>query len=279
MYTVERFGSYTIPDLQSLDIGTGQSQLGTITTPSGGWDTLGTEQAEQAFPYTVTASGMIVGATAAAAETAWAAMKALRGTRAKLYRRMLDTPGTIQWAWARVTRVPARREAQDRRHVKFEITFDVWSQWRSEYQGVWLLDDGYYLDDGYDLDTTDALDVMASSPHTYTASNGGNTTVFDPIITVTAIGANITALLITKTGETALNYAGTITAGQALVIDCGAYTVKNNGTADYANFSLTSNHVITDWLRLDPGDNTITFTFTGGSTTSTAEIAFWGGWE
>ena len=62
-------------------------------------------------------------------------------------------------------------------------------------------------------------------------------------------------------------------------IDCGALSVLNNGNENYVYFSLTANHKIDDWLRLEPGANTVVVTITGGGTGALALVEFFDGWE
>ena len=100
-------------------------------------------------------------------------------------------------------------------------------------------------------------------------------------MTITATGANLTtSVSVYVTGVSYLTWAGTITDGQALVIDCGARTVKNNGVDAYSGLTLHStNHVIDDWLRLEPGNNSVLVAYTGGNGTSTALFNFNDLWE
>ena len=130
---------------------------------------------------------------------------------------------------------------------------------------------------GDDATDTITMTVAASSGE---INNAGNGLVRDIVLTYTVAGAgNTVTNLIVENEETdyicKIQYAGTIALGKALVIDCGAKTVKNDGSNDFANFSIvTATHTKTEWLVLKPGDNTIKATRTSGNATDTLGLAF-----
>lgn len=73
--------------------------------------------------------------------------------------------------------------------------------------------------------TTDTTETISGTPN---ACALGNAPVDDWILTITATTNSITDITVTL-GAYTLVWTGTIAAGQALVIDAAAYTVKNNG--------------------------------------------------
>ncbi len=112
-----------------------------------------------------------------------------------------------------------------------------------------------------------------------TVSNDGNGICYDAVITITAGAANITALTISTANGTDIDWTGTLTAGNALLIDCGAKSIKNNGVNAYSGFAYGGSHTANSWLELLPGDTAITIDRTGGSTDSTVRVLFREIWE
>lgn len=276
---LERFGTVTLPVYNpDGDIGPSPSRSGTVNIPGGAYDAYGNDQAPRETT-TITRRCTLIEDTPAALQTALDELRSLRGKRDRLYARMQDD--TVRWHWARLLRVVVPKKPGNVVNQEIELIFElppIW--WYGERTGDgWVLDAGEYFDAGLTLDESGGLFTLNTSPKNVTINNGGNATVTNAVITVTAAGTDITALTIAKSGETQLVYSGTIAVGQALVIDCGAWSVENNGSDDYANFALGASHAIEEWLHLSPGNNTITVTKTGGSAASTIGIEFYDGWE
>ena len=105
---------------------------------------------------------------------------------------------------------------------------------------------------------------LSSSPIIFTVTSNG-TALTRPIITITAGGSNITSLIIENltTGQL-MSYAGTIVAGQSLVVDCTALTFLNNGISDIGNISNDTE------IDILPGANQ--FRITSSSTGGVARI-------
>jgi len=128
-------------------------------------------------------------------------------------------------------------------------------------------------------DATDTI-TMTNAATTDTIVNDGNATVRSIILTYTVAVAGNTVTNLIIENETAsyickIQYADTIALGEALVIDCGAKTVLNNGVNGFADFSIiTATHTKTEWLVLAPGNNTIKVTRTSGNATDTLALAF-----
>lgn len=264
------------------DIGTGDYYTSPFPLPSGGtFDALG-EDDSNPKGYTLKKSFVIWYSDSDDRIDYYKDLRGLVGKRGRLYRAW-DNDSDVEWVTARLKSVSGERELNHKNHVEVDLSFEIYSSyWHGDYTGVWLLDSGEFFDTGLDFDTGNDVITLNTSPKSFTITMNGNAIVNDAIIYVIAGSNDITALEIknTTTGHLAeLDYSGTITAGNTLTIDCGAYTVKNNGVDDDANFSLGSTHAINEWLRLAPGDNTIVVTFTGGSTDSTINFDYYEGWK
>lgn len=125
-----------------------------------------------------------------------------------------------------------------------------------------------------DSNLTTASASYAAGSNPLTATVGGTEDITDAIIRVAA-ATNTTSVNITCTGVD-FTYSGTITAGNTLVIDTGKLTVKNNGVADYANFTLNAGHTKQAWLYLPNGSTLLTIAITSG--TGTISVEFYNQW-
>jgi phage-related protein len=94
-----------------------------------------------------------------------------------------------------------------------------------------------------------------------------------PKITLT-VTVSTTTLIVFEvgTGATAQSFqisrAGNFTAGDDIVIDCRSMDVKLNGGND---FSIISTFTHANFVWLEPGNNSVTITRTGGTVTATME--------
>jgi hypothetical protein len=77
-------------------------------------------------------------------------------------------------------------------------------------------------------------------------------------------------------------WAGTggnaLAVGTQLVVDFGGMGITNNGVNAYGGLTLTTSHKIDDWLRLEPGNNSVIVTKTGGSTSTELAVVYFDGW-
>lgn len=180
-------------------------------------------------------------------------LKAQTGTRQRLYRRREDD-GVISWKLARLLKVGYMRVIDDAGAVaNLEMAFET-------HQAGWR--------------NNTATTVAASLPAGLSIANGGDITVYDAVLTVTATGT-ITSIAITGTptglGVIDLSWTGSLTAGQALVIDAGAGTVRIGSNNQYAGFSRGAGHTAAGWLPIPAGANVILVT---GNAAGTASITF-----
>lgn len=235
---------------------TGPSQPGFVATINGGFDVYGSDVAPVNTPFTATLRAIVSEETDAAQRAAIDGLRAKARVRGKLVRQAEDDL-SIHWAWARLQQVQQRRVYNQRGYQILEFTWAMESEWYA--------------------DRADLTETLAGSPYTLSVENEGNRTVTNAAITISADSANLTAATITTTNGTHLIWAGTLLAGDDLVIDCGAKSIKNDGANAYAGLSYGSGHTIDDWLRIY-GVMDITITYTGGGTAPTVTIAFNDGW-
>ncbi len=280
---LERFSTVELPLYNPrFQGGSAPSQAATVTLADGSvYDSSGAERARVALPYTLNYEGVALEDDAATLQTTLAALFGLRGKRAKLYRTLLDDADSIQWAWARLTRVPMPSGPSGQlTHIPLSFQFDILSTWRGHYHTEWTLNNGYFLNDGLYLNDGEFVETMSgASPYVITVTNGGNGICYEPLITITVGAAPITALTIATAGGTDIDWTGNIAIGDSLVIDCGAKSIKDDGVNAYVGFSYGGSHTANGWLELPPGDTAITISRTGGSTDSTVQVDFQDIWE
>jgi len=288
MYWIKRFGTTTIPtDLPEQDTGAGEiGNVEFLPLPGGGSSrTIGSATANpQARSIKVKGAISTKSQTPTALDTQFYALQALLGVHDKLYRNRSGDTTQWEWIYATCMKISAPRKLKNREHIEMDFTFQLeQAAWNGANHYSWTLDSGEYLDTGLYLDSADFTFALDASPKTVTVTNGGHVTVEDCTITVTAAGTAITALQIERVVDATtyedLNYAGSIAAGQSLVIDTGSWSVENNAVDDYDNFSLGAGHKNDAWLRLLSGDNSIKVTKTGGSAASTITVEFYDGWR
>lgn len=171
------------------------------------------------------------------------ALRAKRGVRGKLWRVRLDD-NTRQWIDARLLSVEHRQVVDDRTDAvrlacTFETAMDAWRNQLSENPAGLLIDGASSLlidNEGFTVE--DAIIRIGGS-------SGGVSSV---AIVNSAMGID-------------LRYTGLLQAGQFVLIDCGAQTVRLIGLIDdYAHFSLGPGHTARSWCPLAPGPNVFQLT-------------------
>lgn len=260
MYRLYSFDGVTLPDARSeFDGDTAQAWLGAVALPGGAqaFDSLGSAQAPLVAPYLLEYSSVVSAASLATLESTMSAWHAKVGVRGLLRRRLLSA-ATYQDITARLVEItaPIRPSATHGKQIKPTWRFQVLDEfWRSSSI------------------QTDSFTLNAV-PKACVTGNSGNAVVRDCVLTVTALISMITQLTVAISGVAEWTFTGNIATGTALVVDCGARTVRNNGADAFSGFTLTSNHKSPDWLPLPPGGfTTVNVSRTGGGTTSTAEFA------
>lgn len=261
-YRLYKFAGVTLPTFHepSWDAGGGPSQDDYLTLSDGSpFNPYGATNRPVKYPYARTFTAEIADTTTAGLRTTLEALKALRGTRAALIRQRVDDSAehTCQ---ATLMAVGAPREARHVLNLPITLEFSLESPWYGTQHNTPVAIDG-------------------TSPDTVVAANGGNAVNRVAIVTLTAGNAAFTALKVTVTGVSEWTYNTSVTAAQALVVDCGKGTIKKNSVAAYAGFVRTANHVIADLLRLPAGNTNVVVTYTGGGAGATVTVDFCDCWE
>jgi hypothetical protein len=104
----------------------------------------------------------------------------------------------------------------------------------------------------------------ASSGATYILTNDGVLRQTDVTITITAGAASISNIRL-RVNNCDWTYSGTVAAGQALLVDCGAKSITNNTVDAYTGLTLNAGHTVADWIQVEPGNNTVTITYSGNA--------------
>lgn len=266
-YVYERFNGVTLPTYnRQTDLAPVPARMAMVATMAGAYDSDGDKRSAQQFPHNLTVRCIVTADTAAAWRTALDALRALVGTRGKLYRRGDDN--SLQSCVARMTAMPHTRQVANKLHIEVTLTFAQLGPWLGTvYSGPWIFDGGIYLDDNYALDTSSLAVTLTSGAQAIYLPNLGNYPVRAVTITVTVSAGSLTAISIYGAGWF-LAYTGAVVAGQTLVIDTGAQAVLLNGVSAYANLYLPESHTIDDWIRLLPGANYTTVVAAGTATTT-----------
>lgn len=278
---LDRFGDYIFPVFNIGDSVGAQSRADIYPTPGGGFDPNKSDDAADRSGTITRRCEIIHQISSTEYQALLDAARAQRGKRRKLFARTAsDDPedAEVRWLWARCASVGVERGMRNLRHQAIVLTFAVANyHWNGRGYADWTFDDGHYFDDGMYFDVSNWEGNLTSSPAPFAVINGGNKTVTNAILQVTAGSAAITALTI-RIGASELVWTGTLAAGQQLLIDAGSYRVTNNGVDAYAGLSFGANHTVDDWIRLEPGATTITFTWSGGGSGSVWSMNFWDGW-
>lgn len=271
-YVLERFGSVNLPGYDAAsEIGAGPARLWLLPLPGGGlFDGLGSSQAPVG-DVKISDQASLLGSSKADLETQFKTLRALIGKRDKLYRR-LEGAGALEWCYARLANIRVLRRSEHVFSLDVGLEFAMISRaWYAESaQNVYNADP---LDAADDLTTTGA-ESPAAYPVTLNFTHAGNVDQPDVTFTITAGSGNVTAVTIqnTTTGHQ-FSWSGTLAAGNSLVIDCGALSVKNNGADDYNAFTPPTNKE--EWMVFRPGLNALSISITEAGTESAIRVQFY----
>jgi hypothetical protein len=278
---LDRFGDYIFPVFNIGDSVGAQSRADIYPTPGGGFDPNKSDDAADRSGTITRRCEIIHQISSTEYQALLDAARAQRGKRRKLFARTAsDDPedAEVRWLWARCASVGVERGSRNWRFQPIVMVFNCANyHWNGRAHATWELDDGTDLDSGFYFDEGSETGNLVSSPDSFTLNNGGNKTVTNVIMAITAGSANITSITI-RIGDAELVWTGTLAAGDVLLIDAGSYRVLNDSGDAYAGLAFGANHTIDDWIRLEPGDNTMTVTWAGGGTGSAWTMNYWDGW-
>ncbi len=272
-YYLSAFGSTALPLYGAVvDISTGPSRLALVTLPCRTlYDAQVTGQAERDSTR-ISYKCVLYDDTEAALDSAYQAYRALRGTRGQLWRTRGD--GRLQWTYARLMEVAGERRAGEH-YTYLELTFQfqmLSRDWYSDNPITYAFAE--VAEDDDDLAIMGAVSDAIAFPLTATVMNVGDQMQPSLVISVRAGDNTITALSLTNntTGHV-LAWAGTLTAGKLLHIDCGAFSVENNGTDAYSELTPPNNRE--EWMALAPGQNDLTISITSAGTGEELALTFY----
>lgn len=126
-----------------------------------------------------------------------------------------------------------------------------------DFTAVWYNIE-FLLADPFWYDTSATSTDVTSGYAGWTHNNGGDELVY-PVIQITAAGGGAfsAATMTNSSIGKSWTYAGSVSAGAVLEVDCANFTCENpNGTSDMANFSGT-------FFWLVRGNNSLVLTYTG----------------
>ena len=160
----------------------------------------------------------------------------LIGQKKQLWRRR-ETDSARQWIYARLVDMQATRTVDNAgRALEVVSSFEVDDTgWRNSTRRA------------------DTATLAASGTIDLSSVNDGALTVYDAALTITAAAA-VTSVTISGNG-TNLTWAGSMSTGDALVIDCSAMTIKKAGVAAYSGLTINSGHSVASWLQINRGYN------------------------
>lgn len=264
---LEQFGTTVLPvAVPKSDAGSGDSKLNLSPLSWGGqFD----ENGSAAVPMPGGKLGYqcrLFGTDASNLDGLYRPYKVLRGTKAKLYRRNGDT--TQHWCWARCKTVDADWTYENIAHIDIKFEFVMTSPcWYSTTQHTY----DWHIVGIVAADTL--LTTLAESKGSAIQyiDHSGNIDQPAAIFTLTAIGLVTSFIINNVTTGYRFSYTGSLSAGDVLVIDTGAMSVKKNGVDDYASFVPPTNHE--EWMHIAPGENKLEINITGGGRLAVAYYA------
>lgn len=285
MYRITAFGTVSLQHYNQVDsIGSGATPTAYQTLPEGGaLDLYGSQQKHPGM-VECSVTRRLKASTQASLESLFFQLIALRGKRERLYRQ--TATGDIHWQYARLVEVNAERNYEQ---TKFQSIQDISLRfvtqeafWRGDLGGVWYLNSGEFLNTGLSLNSG-ATYPLTTSPTSLTVSIGtvsdaGRAPIRAVRMAISAGASDMSAVTIARTGGESLTFSGTILAGNDLVIDTGTMQVLNDNADAYDDLTISSTADLAAWFALEPGDNDITVTFTGGGTGKEISFSYYEVW-
>jgi hypothetical protein len=283
MYRLIRFGTIDLEHFNQIDvIGSGETPTAYQSLPEGGALDLFGSQTKHPGVVERTKTLRLRCDTEADLESLYFQLLSLRGKRDRLYRR--TSGGNIQWQYARLAEVSAQRSFEQTKYrfiqdldLRF-ITQEAF--WRGVLGGIWYLDSGEYFDSGLAFNTGQIymLDHSPKAITISTSTGAGRAPIRALTIRVTAGSAAIISITIARAGGESLTFGGEIAAGKVLLIDTGRMQVTNDGVDAYDDLTFLPKADLASWFALEPGNNNLIVTYTGGGTGSTIDFNYYEAW-
>jgi hypothetical protein len=159
----------------------------------------------------------------------------------------LGRDGVKRWTYAKCTSLKTSEKASDVYSIDASLEFFC-------REGLW------YSENATSTTFTHGTSYPLSVP---TVGNYYSSCVFR----VTPSNGTITSITVANatTGDT-FTWAGTLANGKELLVNTGSYIVTNDGTGAYSGITVGANQI--NWLRLNPGANSVTITKNSGTATT-----------
>lgn len=249
-YYLQQFDSQALPTGNSVDgLGTGAVASTLVAVAGGVIDIYGANEIAPMPSHTIRHRGIY----SASVESNVDALRAYLGRRKKLYR-FKQSDSSQQWKWARLLDVQWDRDVAQRSHAEIEAIFEAVGWWKAT--------------------TPDTANISASGSLALT--NGGTAYATDGTFTFVASGTGAKTIRVVNSA-TGIDWTwtGSITDTKSLLIDCGAFSVLNNGADAYSGLTLNAGHTSNYWMVAAPGLNTWTVTLTGAGTLTVSSYDSW----
>lgn len=189
--------------------------------------------------------------------------KVLGGGQGQLYATREDA-GDV-WCWAKLQTFTRPADPTTRRLISIPLVFAVEDTWYDDDGGVWTFDSGHDFDEaGLRFDISGShVSLAASSGDTLVVTNGGNLAarVLDITISLNS-GSVVNPKIENTTNDYWFDWTGSVTGD--LIVRPGTQSITHAGTDEYDNLDYGTNQ--REWMKFDPGSNTIKITFSGGGT-------------
>ncbi len=238
-YYLYQFGSIDLPRGDSVD-GLGGDVPSDVASTAGG--------AHFAYGSGVVPLGVHRvghrGIYSAAVRANMDALMGMLGQRTFLWRMRDDL--VTQWKYARLLSCRWDRDIEQSQHAELVSEWDAVGYWKS----------------------SSTSSVSRASTGSLTPTGAGRARVFDAVITFTASSTTThTFRFQDSTNGIDWTFSASVTSGQVVTIDCGAFSVLNNGVAAYSSFTVNAGHASDYWCVIRTGLNTFTFTLSAGAGT------------
>lgn len=187
------------------------------------------------------------------------ALRSRIGVRGTIWRRRWQDTTVTQWKTARLLSINELGNTRLRTYLaELDCQFETaHAAWRSSAA------------------STVSGNLVSGGPLGLNVTSDGNAPVTDPVITITASGSITSIQIVCVAAGVDLTWTGTLSAGQSLVIDCGAPSVLKAGANAYSGLTLGAGHTARGWLPLAAGINVLTVYANG---TGTASISHYNQW-